>query len=96
MANVEVWKDRIYAVECPRCGSTEVSESCATALESTTCPSCERTEGVTRTHTGKTGYWYWYCWPGCLPDSDEHGPYESAADARANAEHDEDTDEDSE
>jgi hypothetical protein len=33
---------------------------------------------------GITGGWfYWYCLPGCMPDSDAIGPYESAAAAIA-------------
>jgi len=35
------------------------------------------------------GWFYWYCFPGCMPDSDAYGPFESAAaalqDARDNA-----------
>ena len=23
------------------------------------------------------GWYYWYCFPGCLPDSDPFGPFES-------------------
>jgi hypothetical protein len=23
----------------------------------------------------EAGYWYWYCFPGCLPDSDPIGPF---------------------
>lgn len=25
------------------------------------------------------GWFYWYCFPGCMPDSEPYGPYESAA-----------------
>lgn len=32
-----------------------------------------------------TGYYYWACLPGCLPDSDPVGPFASAADALADA-----------
>jgi hypothetical protein len=32
------------------------------------------------------GWFYWYCFPGCLPDSDPIGPYDSAEDARQAAE----------
>ena len=42
---------------------------------------------------GKTmpnGWYYWYCFPGCMPDSDPWGPYatkeDAIADARENAE----------
>lgn len=49
------------------------------------------------------GWYYWHCFPGCLPDSDPIGPFasedEALADARMNAydcEHDYDDDSDSE
>ena len=28
------------------------------------------------------GYYYWYCFPGCMPDSDPIGPFQSAAEAK--------------
>jgi hypothetical protein len=31
------------------------------------------------------GWYFWYCFPGCLPDSDPHGPYESEDEALAAA-----------
>lgn len=43
------------------------------------------------------GFYYWYCFPGCLPDSDPIGPFdteeEAIEDARANLDLD-DEDED--
>lgn len=27
------------------------------------------------------GWYYWYCFPGCLPDSDPYGPYDSEEEA---------------
>ena len=27
------------------------------------------------------GYYYWFCFPGCLPDSDPYGPFETQEDA---------------
>lgn len=29
------------------------------------------------------GYYYWYCFPGCLPDSDPIGPFDTYAEAFA-------------
>lgn len=29
----------------------------------------------------RPGWYWWYCWPGCLPDSDPRGPYSSYAEA---------------
>ena len=31
------------------------------------------------------GWYWWACFPGCLPDSDPSGPFETEADALANA-----------
>ena len=36
----------------------------------------------------KGGWFYWYCFPGCLPDSEPVGPYETAALAKAAAQED--------
>lgn len=45
---------------------------------------------------GEDGWYWWTCFPGCLPDSDPIGPFdteaEALADAQANA--DDDTDDD--
>jgi hypothetical protein len=41
---------------------------------------------------GITGGWfYWYCFPGCLPDSDPIGPFDTEADALADARRNADT-----
>ena len=31
------------------------------------------------------GWYYWYCFPGCLPDSEPFGPFASKAEALADA-----------
>lgn len=31
------------------------------------------------------GYYYWSCFPGCLPDSDPNGPFKTKAEALADA-----------
>ena len=31
------------------------------------------------------GWYYWYCFPGCMPDSDPVGPFATEADALADA-----------
>lgn len=31
------------------------------------------------------GWYYWFCFPGCLPDSEPCGPYDSEAEAIADA-----------
>ena len=37
------------------------------------------------TVTFMPGWYYWHCFPGCLPDSDPFGPFESAQEAIASA-----------
>ena len=34
---------------------------------------------------GGSGWYYWYCFPGCLPDSDPIGPFATADEARTAA-----------
>jgi len=78
LPDIEVWEDHISEVYC-RCGVCEVPRSHADALgpsEPFRCPSCERPADSIK-HTKRTGWFYWYCFPGCLPDSDCFGPYDS-------------------
>ena|SRR3990172_9134406 len=35
-----------------------------------------------------SGWYYWCCFPGCLPDSEPFGPYETEAEATAAAQED--------
>lgn len=30
----------------------------------------------------KGGWFYWYCFPGCMPDSEAIGPFDTAAEAK--------------
>lgn len=34
---------------------------------------------------GQAGWYYWFCFPGCLPDSDPYGPFETEEEALAEA-----------
>lgn len=36
----------------------------------------------------KGGWFYWYCFPGCMPDSEAMGPYDTADEARTAARED--------
>jgi hypothetical protein len=33
-------------------------------------------------YTGQ-GWYYWFCFPGCMPDSEVYGPFDTEADAIA-------------
>jgi hypothetical protein len=34
---------------------------------------------------GRPGFYWWSCFPGCMPDSDPHGPFPTEAEALADA-----------
>ena len=94
MDGIEVWQDEVYESECCEC---QVHAGYATAMADQPCPSCEEpavwvpvciTNHEADEHAvcvRETGWWWWSCWPGCLPDSDAFGPFETEALARADA-----------
>ena len=41
-------------------------------------------------YSGGKGWYYWFCFPGCLPDSEPVGPFATEADALADAQLDAD------
>ncbi len=82
LPDVEVWSDYITIVRS-RCGQFEVPRDSDNARGF--CPSCGRAtcvdaltfedSGIERTE--RIGWFWWTCLPGCLPDSDAHGPYDT-------------------
>ena len=50
----------------------------------TTCPTCLKVAGFRCLDTEPAWYW-WACFPGCLPDSDPSGPFATEAEALADA-----------
>lgn len=62
--------------ECPSCGVTLTPDR-----GSFVCDECAAVEP----DDVKTGWFYWYCFPGCLPDSDPVGPFDSEDEALENA-----------
>lgn len=80
LPDLEVWRDAIAEYTC-RCGVYDIpAEYAAEAL----CPSCERSGG-TIAETARKAWWYWFCFPGCMPEGDVCGPFASKADALADA-----------
>lgn len=78
---IEVWRDEIWISEC--CNA-EVHGGYATACKGQPCPSCnqptefEQDFDVLRVSLG----WFWWpCFPGCLPDGEASGPFNSEAQA---------------
>ena len=89
LPDLEVWRAEVYRYDCQHCGSvTNLDENSATAdPDGAVCPSCERGgpgEG-TLVRTGCQAWWWRSCFPGCLPDSDTFGPFDSKAEALADA-----------
>ncbi len=90
LPDVEVWEDLITIVRS-NCGEFEVPADSEWARGF--CPSCERAtcvhdltfedSGIER--TTRHGWFYWFCFPGCLPDSEPNGPYATEAEALAAA-----------
>lgn len=88
LPDIEVWQAATYRYDCRRCGDFILDEGSATAdPDGATCPGCGRQgpgEG-TLVRTGQTAWFWWSCFPGCLPDSDVRGPFETEAEALADA-----------
>jgi hypothetical protein len=63
---------------CDDCGSevTELADD-AIAGESNICIACFQ--------ESRTGWYWWTCFPGCMPDSDPFGPFATEAEALADA-----------
>jgi hypothetical protein len=80
LPDLEIWPDYIATVDCAHCGAFELPLSGATATDKVYCPSCER-EAVHSGTSETEKYWYWFCLPGCMPDSDAYGPYDSEDEA---------------
>lgn len=83
LSDVEVWEDTISIVHC-RCGDYETAHGSAHAEQTTYCPSCEQ-EADSVEDTERAAWWYWYCFPGCMPDGGLNGPFETAEEALADA-----------
>ena len=83
LPDVEVWPSGIVIIRS-KCGDFEVPSSGDSARGF--CPSCERATCVLNLpdgieHTGRQG-WFWWT---CLPDGEPHGPFETEAEALADA-----------
>jgi hypothetical protein len=88
LPDIEVWRAEVYRYTCNHCGDFDLSEGDATSdPDGATCPSCGRQgpgEG-TLVRTGKRAWFWWTCLPGCMPDSGTFGPFETKAEALADA-----------
>ncbi len=72
--NIEVWEDDVWTLQCEKCGEVGAHGGHIDA-NGMTCPECNADcEG---SHDDERGWFYWTCAPGCLPEGDASGPYET-------------------
>jgi predicted RNA-binding Zn-ribbon protein involved in translation (DUF1610 family) len=77
LPNIEVWQADVMT--CDHCDVTFPD----TAENPLLCPECGKR---TRAACTARNAWFWHsCFPGCLPDSEPFGPFETAAEALADA-----------
>lgn len=58
---------------CPGCDE-QIDTSSPSPLDQVHCDGCNTTWHVEDVDN-QTGYWYWFVYPGCVPDSDPIGPF---------------------
>lgn len=78
LPDVETWQS--YYRDCPECGAMVCTDR---QTDSWACAECGLLgKGST---SDPRGWFYWYCFPGCLPDGGPNGPFTSEAEAIAEA-----------
>lgn len=69
---LEIWRaDYTFCQFCDALAILDVGE------RYTVCPGCNRTIAHDALADTRSGWFFWYCFPGCLPDSDPYGPYQT-------------------
>jgi hypothetical protein len=61
--------------DCPFCTSTVIEDGSG-QFHCEECRDGRKGQGVVPEDI-KTGWFYWYCFPGCLPEGDPIGPFET-------------------
>ena len=80
LPDIELW-DSHYC-DCPECGSQVLFNNARSAA----CPECEHVFPVS--NKSPVGWFWWSCFPGCLPDSEPNGPFDTQDEALADAQSD--------
>lgn len=70
---------------CPECASLSYAYAQPKA-EMRFCENCTNFAGeAVSVELTRTGWFYWFCQPGCLPDSEPFGPFTTAQEAEEDA-----------
>jgi hypothetical protein len=69
--------------DCPFCTSTVVEDG-GGEFHCDSCMDGHKGQGVTPDDV-QTGWFYWFCFPGCMPEGDPIGPFDTEAEAIADA-----------
>jgi hypothetical protein len=80
LPDLEVWQADI--MRCPVCEDEYPDTGDREVGHRATGDSCCNGKTYVR---AESGWWYWYCFPGCLPDSDPIGPFASEDEALTDA-----------
>ena len=102
LPNVEIFSAPIYRVSCDQCrrdddeNHTNACVECEHEAILLPLEPKEHDAPIRAEKTERVGFWYWYCFPGCMPDSSAYGPFDSydaaLADAREQYNHECDDD----
>jgi DNA-directed RNA polymerase subunit RPC12/RpoP len=77
MPDAEAWRAEVYRFDCETCGDMLLHEGeVDAATDGVQCPSCQGNRG-TLVRTGEKKWWAWFCFPGCMPESEPFGPFDS-------------------
>jgi hypothetical protein len=77
LPSIQTWEADVLQLDCPRCGALEVPRTDSDTATDGFCLGCSET--VPAVLTGSRGWFFWYCFPGCMADSEPCGPYDTEA-----------------
>jgi hypothetical protein len=75
LPSIQTWQADVLEVQCPRCGDYLAPRTDADNSTDAFCLGCSN--AVPAVLTGNRGWFFWYCFPGCMADSEPCGPYDS-------------------
>ena len=96
LPDLSILEERVWDVNC-QCGdylipwpsdlAHTIDPDTGEEVTACRCPSCSKLAPAKPDgpNGGRIGYFWSYCFPGCLPDSDWYGPFETAEEALADA-----------